>query len=88
MRPRLRQLRSDERGFTLPELLIAMAIGLIVLLAAFMLLDRAVSARPGRRPPGRLQRGRLAMELITRQLRSQVCLGDATEPITAGGHER
>ncbi len=31
-----------------------------------------------------VQRGRFAMETITRTLRSQVCLGETTEPITAG----
>jgi prepilin-type N-terminal cleavage/methylation domain-containing protein len=36
-RPRI----SDERGFSLPELLVAMFIGLIVLMASFMLLDRS-----------------------------------------------
>ena len=84
MKERLRQLRSDQSGFTLPELITAMAIGLIVLLAAFMLLDRAVSGstRLADRQEA-VQRGRLTMELITRQLRSQVCLGQA-QPILAG----
>ena len=31
-----------------------------------------------------VQRGRQAMELITRQLRSQVCLGESAEPISYG----
>ena len=84
MKERLRQLRSDQSGFTLPELITAMGIGLIVLLAAFMLLDRAVSGstRLADRQEA-VQRGRLTMELITRQLRSQVCLGQA-QPILAG----
>jgi prepilin-type N-terminal cleavage/methylation domain-containing protein len=84
MRSRLRQLRSDESGFTLPELITAMGIGLIVLLAAFMLLDRAVSSstKLADRQEG-VQRGRIAMELVTRQLRSQVCLADS-QPILAG----
>ena len=84
MRRGLRKLHSDESGFTLPELITAMAIGLIVILAAFMLLDRAVSGSSklvDRQDAA--QRGRLAMELMTRQLRSQVCLGDG-QPITAG----
>jgi prepilin-type N-terminal cleavage/methylation domain-containing protein len=84
MKARLRQLRSDQSGFTLPELITAMGIGLIVLLAAFMLLDRAVSGstRLADRQEA-VQRGRLTMELITRQLRSQVCLAE-TQPILAG----
>ena len=84
MRRRLRQLNSDESGFTLPELLTAMVIGLVVLMAAFMLLDRTVAstARVSDRQEA-VQRGRLTMELMTRQLRSQVCLADDT-PILAG----
>lgn len=84
MKPRLQKLHSDQSGFTLPELITAMGIGLIVLMAAFMLLDRAVSgsSRLADRQEA-VQRGRLAMELITRQLRSQVCLDDA-QPIVSG----
>jgi prepilin-type N-terminal cleavage/methylation domain-containing protein len=80
-RPRL----SDERGFTLTELLTAMLIGMIVLLAAFMVLDRSFSAsgQIADRSDA-LQRGRQAMDLMTRQLRSQVCLGKTNAPIVAG----
>jgi prepilin-type N-terminal cleavage/methylation domain-containing protein len=79
-RPRL----SDERGFSLPELLVAMFIGMIILLAAFMLLDRSFSAsgQIADRTEA-LQRGRLTMNLITRQVRSQVCVGTAA-PMVAG----
>jgi prepilin-type N-terminal cleavage/methylation domain-containing protein len=79
-RPRL----SDERGFSLPELLVAMVIGMVVLLAAFMVLDRSFTAsgQIADRTEA-LQRGRIAMNLITRQLRSQVCVG-ATAPIVSG----
>lgn len=75
----------DESGVTLTELLAAMGIGLIVLMAGFMLLDRSVtvSQEIADRQQA-VQRGRAAMELITRQLRSQVCLGESTEPITYG----
>lgn len=85
MAARLRQLRSDQAGFTLPELMASITIGMIVLLAAFMLLDRAVqgSNKLADRQDA-AQRGRLAMEVVTRDLRSQVCLGDSGEPITAG----
>ena len=73
---------SDERGFTLVEMLVAMSIGVVILLAAFMLLDRSfsTSAQIADRQEG-LQRGRQAMELITRQLRSQVCV--VVPPATA-----
>ena len=48
---------------------------MVILLAAFMLLDRSFSssASIADRQDG-LQRGRQAMELMTRQLRSQVCV--------------
>jgi prepilin-type N-terminal cleavage/methylation domain-containing protein len=84
MRARLRTLRSDESGFTLIELLTSMTIGLVLLMAAFLLLDRAtaVSQEIADRQEA-LQRGRQAMETIVRDLRSQVCLGDEKEPITA-----
>ncbi|MBA3262580.1 MAG: prepilin-type N-terminal cleavage/methylation domain-containing protein [Thermoleophilaceae bacterium] len=79
-RPRL----HDERGFSLPELLVAMFIGLVILLAAFMLLDRTISAsgQVADRTEA-LQRGRLALNLITRQLRSQVCVGSAAPIVSA-----
>jgi prepilin-type N-terminal cleavage/methylation domain-containing protein len=70
-----RDRASDERGFTLIEMLVSMSIGVVILLAAFMLLDRSftTSAQIADRQEG-LQRGRQAMELMTRQLRSQVCV--------------
>jgi prepilin-type N-terminal cleavage/methylation domain-containing protein len=83
MRRPLAQLHSDQSGFTLTELLVTMMIGLIVLMAAFLLLDQATSAsREIADRQDALQRGRHAMETIVRDLRSQVCLGDETEPIT------
>ncbi len=79
-RPRI----SDERGFSLTELLVALVIGMIVLLASFMLLDRTISASGQIADRSEaLQRGRLAMDLITRQLRSQVCVG-TTVPMVSG----
>jgi prepilin-type N-terminal cleavage/methylation domain-containing protein len=76
---------SDERGFTLIELLVAMSIGTIVLLGAFLLLDRSFSAsgQVADRVDA-LQQGRQTMELMTRQLRSQVCLGKTNTPIVTG----
>jgi prepilin-type N-terminal cleavage/methylation domain-containing protein len=78
--PRLR----DERGFTLVELLTAISIGLMILFAAFAVLDRTISASGQIADRSEaLQRGRQAMQLITRQLRSQVCVGTTT-PIVSG----
>ena len=84
MKARLRQLHADQSGFSLPELLTAIVIGMVVLMAAFMLLDRAVSGstKLADRQEA-VQRGRLTMEKITQQLRSQVCL-DTAQPIVAG----
>jgi prepilin-type N-terminal cleavage/methylation domain-containing protein len=80
----IRRRLSDERGFSLIELLMAMVIGMLVLMAAFMLFDRTITASGQIADRSEaLQRGRLAMDLITRQLRSQVCLGD-TAPIVSG----
>jgi prepilin-type N-terminal cleavage/methylation domain-containing protein len=75
--------RQREDGFALTELLVAMTVGLVVLMAAFLLLDRAQSAsRELSDRQDAVQRGRQAMEYLTRQIRSQVCLGNTTEPIT------
>jgi prepilin-type N-terminal cleavage/methylation domain-containing protein len=84
-----RHRSSDERGFTLIELLVSMTVGVILLLAAFMLLDRsfAASGKIADRQDA-LQRGRQAMELITRQVRSQVCVGTANVPMLEGTDDR
>jgi prepilin-type N-terminal cleavage/methylation domain-containing protein len=75
----IRRLRSvdlrDESGFTLPELLTAIIIGLLIIFAAFDLLDTTLSV--GSKVTKRVdatQRGRTALDRITRDLRSQVCL--------------
>jgi prepilin-type N-terminal cleavage/methylation domain-containing protein len=74
----------DERGFTLIELLTAISIGMVILFAAFAVLDRTISASGQIADRSEaLQRGRQAMQLITRQLRSQVCVGTTT-PIVSG----
>jgi prepilin-type N-terminal cleavage/methylation domain-containing protein len=72
----IRRLKTDERGFTLMEMIVTLAVGSILLFAIFGALDYSVTAN------GKVQdrvdsaqRGRAAMELITRQLRSQICLG-------------
>jgi type II secretory pathway pseudopilin PulG len=63
-----------EDGFTLPEVLIASLIGFIVLSAALGLLESTVRLGGGTMAKtDAMQRGRLAMDVVTRQLRSQVC---------------
>jgi prepilin-type N-terminal cleavage/methylation domain-containing protein len=85
MRACLTQLRRDDSGFTLIELLVAMALGMIVLGGAVTLMDSG--ARSSTRTADRVdvtQRGRNAMNVIQRALRSQVCLDSNTPPITMG----
>jgi Tfp pilus assembly protein PilW len=75
------RLRRDSSGFSLIELVWAMALGMIVLLAAFVVIDRSFAANKTITDrEDALQRGRQALELITRELRSQVCL--PTQPAT------
>lgn len=80
MRRPLHTFRS-EVGMTLVELLMAMIIGVAVILAAFAVLDTAVSqqAKVADRSDA-AQRGRQAMEEITQQMRSTVCLSSSTPP--------
>ena len=78
------RLRSQD-GFTLPELLVAMVIGLMTTLAVLGILD--ISVKQSTAVAGRVnatQRARLAMDTITRQLRSQVCYNATTPAIVAG----
>jgi prepilin-type N-terminal cleavage/methylation domain-containing protein len=79
----LRRL-SDNRGFTLMELVVAMSLGMIVLLAAFTVIDR--SFKTNKEIVDRtdaLSRGRITLELMTRQIRSMTCAGQNT-PIALG----
>ena len=73
------QARGDD-GFSLTELLVAMVIGIVIIFGILQVLDTSFSL--SRRTQQRIdsaQRGRLAMDLITRELRAQTCLS-ATEP--------
>jgi prepilin-type N-terminal cleavage/methylation domain-containing protein len=75
----LARLRG-QRGFTIVELMVAFSVGSVVMLAIFMLLDTSVkqSSAVNSRVDS-TKRGRIAMEVITRELRSQVCFTtDAT----------
>jgi prepilin-type N-terminal cleavage/methylation domain-containing protein len=72
----------SEAGFTLVELLASMVIGVVVILASWMIVD--ASGKLSARTTGRVdayQRGRLALEQIGGELRSQVCLAGGTAPI-------
>ena len=78
------QRARREDGFTLVELLAAMSIGVVIVLAALMVLDTSVktTTRTQQRVDA-VQRGRAAMDDITRQLRSQVCLGKVASMVEA-----
>jgi type II secretory pathway pseudopilin PulG len=85
VRALLNRLRSEQVGMTLVELTVGMAIGLVVTSASLAVLQRASTAsNEVLDRQDAVQRGRLAMEQITRQLRSQVCLGESAEPISYG----
>jgi type II secretory pathway pseudopilin PulG len=78
----LTRLRG-ESGFSLIELIAALMIGMIVVLAAFDVIDSglSVSGQVSARTDAS-QRGRGALDTMTRALRSQVCVnGDA--PVVA-----
>jgi prepilin-type N-terminal cleavage/methylation domain-containing protein len=84
-----RRLRDEESGFSLVELLVSVMIGLVVISAAFNLLD--ASTRASADVTDRVdatQRGRAAMEQIQQVLRSQVCLNTNTPAITYGDPNR
>jgi prepilin-type N-terminal cleavage/methylation domain-containing protein len=76
------RLRTQD-GFTLPELLTAISMSVIVLLGAFGVLDTVMSRTVETQARVEAtQRARQALDVMTRQLRSQVCL-DATTPAIA-----
>jgi type II secretory pathway pseudopilin PulG len=75
------RLRRND-GFTLPEVLIAATVGFVVLAATLGLLESTVRLAFGMvAKTDSMQRGRLAMDQITQQLRSQVCLNLDTPAI-------
>jgi hypothetical protein len=72
----MRRLR-DEAGMTIMEVLVAATVGMIVLMAMFTLLDGSVRMNTNvMRKTDAMQRGRQAMDVLTQELRSQVCLSN------------
>jgi len=80
----MNRLRS-QAGFTLPEILVAMTISLMTLIAVLALLDTTV--KQSNAVAGRVnatQRARITMDTITRQLRSQVCYSPVVPALVSG----
>ena len=72
--------RAD--GHTLPELLTALMMAMVILLATFALLDHVLK-RTGETQARveATQKGRMTMDTITRSLRSSVCLSPSIPPL-------
>jgi prepilin-type N-terminal cleavage/methylation domain-containing protein len=83
-RARSRRNLGDDGGFTLTEVLIALIIGSIIVTASFTLLD-VVMRRAGEvdQRVDTAQRGRMLMDVMTRELRSQICQTTDVPPIKA-----
>jgi prepilin-type N-terminal cleavage/methylation domain-containing protein len=79
---RLRALHADDGGFTVTELLIAMVIGLILSAAGMMILVTTMKrADDVDHQVDVTQRGRLLMDVLTRDLRSEICMTTDVPPI-------
>lgn len=88
MMRRVRQAGRGEGGHTLVELMVALLVGTITMLGAFMVLDTTLDrSREVQERVDALQRGRPAMDHMTRALRSQVCLGVLPAVATASPTE-
>ena len=75
------RLRAQD-GFTLTEVLVASMVGFVVLAAALGLLESTLRLDNGvMAKTDAQQRGRLSMDRITQELRSQVCLNLTTPAI-------
>ena len=83
----MKRLR-DEAGMTLMEVMVACTVGMIVILAVFAMLDSSVRMNTGvMSRTDAMQRGRLAMDVLTQELRSQVCLVDLTPAVVPESDE-
>jgi hypothetical protein len=75
----------EEAGFTLMEVLVACTVGFVVLAATLGLLESTVKLNTGvMSKTDAMQRGRMAMDALTQQLRSQVCLDWQNSAIIEG----
>lgn len=73
-----------QDGFSLPEVIVAMTVGMVVLLSAFALIDSAGPLTLKTQDTvDATQRGRLALDTMTSELRSQICIGTTAPVISA-----
>lgn len=80
----MRRLRAQD-GMTLPEVLIAATAGFVVLAATLGLLQSTLTlSHDAMQKTDAIQRGRLAVDRVQQQLRSQVCLNLTTPAIVPG----
>jgi type II secretory pathway pseudopilin PulG len=78
------KLRAED-GMTLMEMLVAVTISFVVLAATMGLLSSTLRLTGGlMSKTDAMQRGRLAMDRVTQELRSQVCLNLTTPAIIPG----
>lgn len=88
MSGRLRELRSDERGMTLVELMVAIGIGSVVLAAALTIFLNGLSgAATVQDRSEAAQRARAGFDRVTSLVGAQVCNGvtNAGAPVVSGG---
>jgi prepilin-type N-terminal cleavage/methylation domain-containing protein len=79
---RLRAIHRDDAGFTVTELMLAMAIGLILSAAGMSVLVMTMKrAQEVDQRVDVTQRGRMLMDTLTRDLRSQICMTTEVPPI-------
>jgi type II secretory pathway component PulJ len=86
----MRRLRRED-GFSITEVLASMIIGMVVLFAAFGMLDGAAGhVAKTRDRVDAVQRGRIALDRVVSQLRSTVCVpngANATLPAIVAGSD-
>jgi prepilin-type N-terminal cleavage/methylation domain-containing protein len=74
-----RRAAGDQRGFTLPELLVALVLGLMVIGTGVMVFSASIRTQPKQQQRGSaIQQARTATERLTRELRQGVSVSAAT----------
>jgi hypothetical protein len=77
------RLRNQD-GFTLMEAVTAITVGFVIMAATLTLLDSTVRLNSGvLAKTDAMQRGRIAMDNLTQQLRAQVCLDFSNPAVLA-----